>query len=205
MIAYRLASFATPLRTISDSRPGRFHRGDEPEPTQYLSLHPLGPLAELMRVNDLRSDAQLATVRIRTWALDLEVADLEEITFDNAAGHGIEAAELVGEDRSACQALAAELRSRRLPGLIVPSAALPGTRNVVLFGARVAAPYLTKPVSSLDIPASITAEDGRPPTSLSEIVRFRRDSHAAIDAWRRGEQFAFAEPDWALGERLDVG
>jgi hypothetical protein len=83
-------------------------------------------------------------------------------------------------------------------GLIVPSAALPGTRNVVLFGARVAAPYLAAPVSSLDLPASVTAQDARPLVSLIERVRFKRERHAALDAWAAGEAFGFVEPDWSL-------
>lgn len=198
MVAYRFASYATPLRTIADSRAARFHRGDEAEPTQYLSLHPLGPLAELMRRNDLRAPEQLAFVRVRTWALELNVDELEEITFDNAEDHGMRAAELVADDHLACQSFADTLRSEGIPGVLVPSAALPGTRNVVLFGPRVAAPYLTTPVSPLDVPASITAEDGRPPTSMIPVVRFVGDRHPALEAWLRNEEFEFAEPDWAL-------
>ena len=83
-------------------------------------------------------------------------------------------------------------------GAVVPSAALPGTRNVVLFGARVAAPYLTEPVSALDIPASITAEGGRPPLSLISLVRFAGHAHPALEAWRHGVTFHFDEPDWLI-------
>jgi hypothetical protein len=86
----------------------------------------------------------------------------------------------------------------QVEGLIVPSAALPGTRNVVLFGPRVAAPYLTQPVSTLDVPASITADGARPPTSLTSVVRFAGDRHAALSAWRNGIDFRFAEPDWVM-------
>jgi hypothetical protein len=198
VIAYRSASYSTPLRTIGDSRAARFHRGGEPEPTQYLSLHPLGPLAELMRNNDLRTPAQLAAVRVRTWALDARLDDLEEITFENADTYGITPAELVADDHEACQALGSELRARDIVGLIVPSAALPGTRNVVMFGPRVAAPYLTPVVSSVDIPASITAEDGRPPTTMIDVVRFVGDRHEALDGWSSGVEFEFVEPSWTL-------
>jgi RES domain-containing protein len=198
VIAYRFASYSTPLRTIADSRAARFHRGGEPEPTQYLSLHPLGPLAELMRNNDLRTPAQLAAVRVRTWALDANLDELEEITFENAERYGIAAADLVADDHDACQALGGESRSRGVLGLIVPSAALPGTRNVVLFGPRVAAPYLTSVVSSVDIPASITAEDGRPPTTMINVVRFVGDRHGALEGWSTGVEFEFVEPSWAL-------
>ncbi len=197
MISYRFAAYATPLRTIPASQPGRFNRGDEAEPTQYVCLHPLGPLAELMRNADLRSPPQVRAVQMRTWALEAPIEDLPEISFDTAEFFGISAEQLVGDDRSACQQLARRLRTQ-ISGAIVPSAALPGTRNAVIFGPRVAAPYLAKPVSALDIPASITADGGRPLLSLLSMVRFVGHPHAALEAWREGRQFEFSEPDWSI-------
>jgi len=197
VICYRFAAYATPLRTVPASQPARFNLGDEDEPTQYLSLHPLGPLAELMRNADLRTPEQVRAVRVRTWAVDVPLDELPQISFDNADGFEITAEELVRDDRSACQQLAGRLRGQT-PGVIVPSAALPGTQNVVLFGPRVAAPYLTEPVSTLDIPASMTAADARPLVSLLDIVRFLGDRHPALEAWQRGTNFPFVEPDWSL-------
>jgi hypothetical protein len=199
VIVYRQADFATPLRTVPSRRPGRFHRGTEEEPTQYACVHPLGPWAELLRGHDLRTEAQAAAVRARTWALRLEVDDLPEITFDNASDHGIAPRELVANDPRPCWALADRLRAAGAAGAIVPSAALPGTRNIVLFGPRVAAPYLVGPVDLVDVPASVTAEDGRPPGSLLALVRFVGEQHAALRAWRRGREFVFDEPGWELG------
>jgi hypothetical protein len=135
---------------------------------------------------------------VRTWALEAAIDDLEELTFDTAAKWEVSAAELVADDHSTCQALADELRVRGASGLIVPSAALPGTRNAVLFGPRVAAPYLTTPISTLDLPSSITAEDGRPPTSMLDVVRFVGEPHAALEAWSGGDAFEFVEPSWAI-------
>jgi len=185
---------ATPLRTVPAGQAARYNRGDEDEPTQYLSLHPLGPLAELIRHADLRNEEQVRTVQTRTWALDVPLEDLPEIRFDNADQFGITAEELVADDRSACQQLAAQWRGR-VPGLVVPSAALPATRNVVLFGPGVAAPYLTEAGSPLDIPASITAEHGRPLVSLLDIVRFVDGPHPALGAWQQGTDFSFVEPE----------
>jgi hypothetical protein len=197
MVCYRFAAYSTPLRTVAAWQSARFSRADEAEPTQYLSLHPLGPLAELMRNADLRRGEQVAAVSTRTWALEVSFDGLPEITFQSAREFGISAEELVADDHGACQSLAARIRTL-FPGVVVPSAALPGTRNVVLFGPRVAAPYLTRPVAAIDVPASITADHGRPPMSLRSLVRFRGDSHAALAAWRAGSTFAFAEPDWSL-------
>jgi hypothetical protein len=197
MICYRHASFATPLRTLPASQEGRYNALGDRAPTQYLSEHPLGPLAELLRHADLRMPAQVRELRTRTWALEVPLDELPEISFANAAGFGVDAADLVADDHGACRRLAARLRERE-PGAIVPSASLPGTRNIVLFGARVAAPYLTAPVSELDVPAAITAEDARPVTSLLERVCFAGAPHAGLDAWRRGSAFRFDEPDWSL-------
>lgn len=197
MICFRSADYGTPLRVVPASQPARYNRARDTEPTQYLALHPLGPLAELMRNHDLRTEAQIRATRTRTWALQAaEVDDLPEITFDTARDYGIGPADLVADDRTACQDLASRLRGE-LRGVVVPSASLPGTRNAVLFGPRVASPYLTAPVSALDLPAGITAESGRAVTGLLEIVRFTGQAHAELDAWLSGADFRFAEPDWA--------
>ena len=197
MICYRHSSYATPLRTVPASQEGRFNAADDDGPTQYLCEHPLGPLAELMRHADLRSSEQVRSVRTRTWALEVPTDELAEITFENAGRFDVSAADLVADDQTACRRLARRLRGR-LPGVIAPSACLPGTRSIVLFGPRVAAPYLTEPLSGLDIPASITAQDGRPLAALLARVRFVGDPHAALLAWQDGSGFGFEEPDWSL-------
>jgi hypothetical protein len=197
VICYRFSSYATPLRTLPASNSGRFNGVNDPQPTQYACLHPLGPLAELMRAADLRTPDQVNAIQVRTWALNLPIDDLTEITFDNATTHGIAPDDLVADDHTACHQLAQRKRSQT-PGLIVPSAALPGTRNVVLFGPRVAAPYLTPPATNLDIPASITADRGKPLLSLINAVRFKGYQHAELEASNRGDSFQFVEPDWSL-------
>lgn len=197
-VAYRLASYATPLRALPSRVPARFHRGDEVTPTQYLCLHPLGPFAELMRGHDLRNAGQVAQVRARTWALVVELDGLLRIGFDVAEEHGIRPGGLVGDNHRPCQALADRLRLAGVPGIVTPSAALPGTENVVLFGPRVGSPYLLPPLGAVDVPASVTAETGRPLVGLLERVRYRRRPHPALQAWRRGRAFELDEPDWSL-------
>ncbi len=198
MILYRHATFGTPLRTEPARQPGRFHDEGQAEPTQYLCLHPLGPLAELMRGHSLRLPEQIRQVRARTWALRLTHDDLPEITFDSAGDHGLKARDLVADDPARCRRLATALRRTGTPGIVVPSAALPGTRNVVLFGPRVGSPYLLEPLGEVDVPASITAHAGRPVASLIDRVRYRGDVHAGLRAWQRGDAYAFDEPDWSV-------
>jgi hypothetical protein len=197
VIAYRHADYGTPLRVVPAIQGARYHRGTEAEPTQYLCEHPLGPFAELMRNHDLRTDAQVLSLRVRTWALKVDIEDLPQITFENAGDFGIGAADLVADNPEPCRALAERLRPD-VAGVVVPSGALPGTRNVVLFGPRVAEPYLVEPISPIDVPAGITAHGARPVRTLIGIVRYHRDRHRALEAWRRGDSFFFEEPDWEL-------
>jgi RES domain len=196
-VAYRLASWRRPLRTEPSRVAGRFHRATEDVATQYLCLHPLGPWAEFLRAADLRTAEQLAHVRHRTWALRLDLSGLAQIGFEEAREFGLRPGDLVSDDHRACQRLAGRLRGGGVPGAIVPSAALPGTDGVVLFGARAAAPYLVDPVGDVDVPASLTADGGQPPVGLLAHVRRRGAPHAALEAWRRGERYRFAEPSWA--------
>jgi hypothetical protein len=195
--AFRLATWRRPLRTEPSRVAGRFHAATDAEPTQYLCLHPLGPWAELLRASGLRTGEQLALVRHRTWVLRVDLAGLPRIGFAEAAEHGLRPGDLVSDDLRACHRLADRLRGNGVEGAIVPSAALPGTDNVVLFGERAAAPYLVEPVSGIDVPASLTADGGRPPLGLLERVRRRGAPHEGLEAWRAGEPFRFAEPSWA--------
>ena len=103
----------------------------------------------------------------------------------------------MSDDLRACHRLADRLRAQGAAGAIVPSAALPGTENVVLFGERAAAPYLVEALSPVDVPASLTADGGRPPLGVLDRVRRRGAPHAALEAWRAGERFRFVEPSWA--------
>ena len=195
VVAYRLSSWESPLRTEPSRLDGRYHRASELEPTQYLCLHPLGPWAELMRGRELRTREQVLAVRQRTWAAVVDVEGFERVGFEDAPRHGLKSGDLVSTDYRACQRLADRMRGLGVPGMVVPSAALPGTENLVVLGARVAATYsLEPPVSVLDTPASLTAEDGRPLLSLLERVVHRGERHPQI--WKDPD-FAFSEPSWA--------
>jgi hypothetical protein len=48
------------------------------------------------------------------------------------------------------------------------------------------------------VTASITAHAARPILSLLDVVRFKGEQHAELEAFDRGEEFEFEEPDWEL-------
>ena len=195
-IAYRAANCGTPLRVEPSRTPGRFHRAGG-FPTQYACLHPLGPLAEVIRRQNLDAD-EAAELRMRIWALRIELDGLAEVDFSSAGQFGILPEALVSDDCCACRQLADRERSRGARGLIVPSAALPGTRNVVIFGERVAAGYLDTPIAVLDVPTSIVSDQGQPPRSLHPLVRRVGQTHAGLAAWESAAAFSFGEPDWSF-------
>lgn len=148
-----------------------------------------------MRGHGLATSLEVNELRQRIWAARLALASITDITFDNAPDFGLEPHHLVADDYGACQ----EFGERCLRGdgpkvITVPSAALPGTRNLVIFDARVMIPYLMEPVGEVDSPASIAAEEALPPEALSPQVRHFSEEHKGLKAWERNEVFVFSEP-----------
>jgi RES domain len=165
---------------------------------QYLSLHPLTPWAELLRNEDRRTRERAVLMRYPLWAVrvQLEVQPLE-LTFDNAGEFGLSPEDLVADDHGACRAAAQSFR-RHGPGtFLAPSAALPGTTNLIVLEPRVIAPWNQVPLDDLDLPGSLASQDGRCPEGLWDLVHYRATgtTHPAFDAWLNGEDFAFEEPE----------
>jgi len=183
VICFRAANYRTPLRTlVPDTVGARYHRGTEPEPTQYLALHPLGPAAEVLRNRDLRRPEQARALQLRIWALEVPEEGLVDVPFSP---------ELVTDDLEPCRRLADRLRRDGATGAVVPSAALPGTRNVVLFGARIAAGWQAAAAGPRDIRTSIAAANAEALVALLSVVRFRGRRPPTAEP-------TFVEPSWAL-------
>lgn len=152
----------------------------------------------MIRGQDL-SESDARELRMRTWALRVDLEPFVEIGFSEANSFGIDPVDLVSDAYEPCRQLADRQRGSGVRGIIVPSAALPGTRNVVMFGERVAAGYLDEPIDNLlDVPASMTADPSQPPASLYPLVRRKGQSHLGLMAWQSSTQFAFNEPDWSF-------
>lgn len=186
-MAFRGISGVQPLWRRPNSFAGRFNTAER-RATQYLCLHPAGPMAELVRHQPLAA-TDLGAVTRNVFALRVRIA-LLTVTFANAAGLGIEPADLVGDDHGPCQAWVEGLLLDRpqLAGIRVPSAALPGTDNLVLFGPATAIGYDSVPRRPHYLPCAAVAMAGRPPAALLEAVhQVRADRpHPALAAWQRG-------------------
>ncbi len=196
--AYRAANYGSPLRVEPSRRSGRFHRAGDSSPTQYACLHPLGPLAEVIRAQGLSTPDELHELGVRTWALRVDLEGLIDVRYEQAEQLGINPGALVSDDHVACQDFADRQRATGVRGLIVPSAALPGTRNVVLFGEHVHVGYLEEPIEAFEIPASMTGDPAHSPASLLPCVRLVGQPHPEFAQWARGQLHAFDEPDWSF-------
>lgn len=188
---FRFANYGTPLRALPGQRAGRFNAADDP-PTQYLADHPLTPWAEFLRWSPTTPSTAVA---VRLWTLRVDLNDLVHVDFDSASSFGISPERLVADDDySDCRDLAAHMRRDGARGLVVPNAALPGTRSVVLFGGYVLTRYGNPSPAVEQIAGAMTADHARPPREIHALLRRRGSAHAALDAWKAGVPHELREP-----------
>jgi RES domain-containing protein len=189
-VAFRISAWDTPLRVNPNRSGARFNEPGSPA-TQYLSLHPLGPWAQYIRFNELRDERRLAGCRLRLWAIRVDLSSALEITFSSAERHGLRPGDLVGESWGGCRRFAEALRGDAAAPktIVVPSAALPGTREIVIFGERVAIPFDRQPLGHTDLPATIVAEGAAPPPGLTAYVCQRGEQHPGLAAWEEGRLY----------------
>jgi hypothetical protein len=140
----------------------------------------------VLRYPGVRDPEEARELFLRPWAADLDLPDgTIEVGFGSANGHGIDPADLVDEDHRRCQEWAAGLD---VPAMLVPSAALPGTTNVVLFGARIRTRYGEAPLDpTIDVPCDPVGHLANVVEDLLRSVRWRGTPHAGYEAWRAGD------------------
>jgi len=185
------------FRQVSPRFPPLYHAAGEPVPSQesgrwhreregyaqYLSLSPLGAWAELIRYYSIR-DVDLAREQRRNLWLVLvreeRVADLA--TFKKWDACGLDPRVAVA-DHGPCQDLAGELVDAEYRGILTPSAALPDTVNLTLFGERYEQ-VLTgnldvwpNPDPSVFLPCERAAAESGPPVELITKTCFRGGPH----------------------------
>lgn len=181
-VAFRYSDYDTPLWARPNTEDGRWHLA-RTDPTQYLCLSPDGCWADLMRHEDLRTEIDVALVRMPLWVLKLSeerIADYS--TFDKAETAGFPPDALVDEDWQRCQAEASRLKDLGYRGVLAPAAALPGEIALTLFGGRRAVGWNEEPSLVSAIPAKIVTV-GAPPTGVVERVRFRGVEHSGYAAY----------------------
>lgn len=184
-LAFRVANWDTPLWANPNRRPSRY--GLAGAIVQYWSLHPMTCWAEYLRFHDIRDPDEAAELRLRPWVAEIDLSsDCLHLTFDNSAEQGLEPEALVDDDWTECQAWAGSRAG--LSVLITPSAALPGTENLVMFGSKVRSRWGITPVDpSVYVPCEPVANYGEVVPDLVPCVRWRGTDHAGYEAWLHGE------------------
>lgn len=191
VVCYRASTFTFPLwGAISNNALARFNRPGFY--AQYLSLHPLGPLSEMLRTFERLQSSSVAPYRAtesdvgrqrhRLWALRLDAGDVFELDYRNCSLVGLQPDDLVDDDQTACQ-LAGERFGRHplLPTMwSYPSAALPGTRNLVIFGPRFLQPYDSAAVGR-GIPGSAIGDDAHAVKETLALMRHFGDKHPGLE------------------------
>lgn len=181
-VAFRYSNYDTPFWVRPNSDEGRWHQvGDGP--TQYLSVTVEGAWAELMRTEGLRSEAEVALVRMPMWVADLDLHRIADYrTFEKAGKADFPPDALIDEDYSRCQREGGRLRGAGYQGVLAPSAALPGSINLTLFGPRIASRWGMPPALASSIPATKIAV-GSPPEGIVTRVRHRGEPDPLCEAY----------------------
>lgn len=190
---YRAAFWDTPWWVNPNRTAGRYSRAMT-GPVQYWATHPLTTVAERLRWLGPDVIYDVETLLHRLWAARVPLEGIERITFSNATSFGVRPEELVGEDYGPTQDLADRLREKGAAGFIAPSAALPGTESIVLFGTRLLHPYLVEPIDPEQVSTAHAAE-GAIPAEAVPLVRWRGDAHVGLAHWQStGAEFVFRDP-----------
>jgi RES domain-containing protein len=179
---YRATSYDVPLWVNPNRLDGRWNLAND-GCTQYMCLDAEAPFAEKLRAENLRTEAESKTYSMTLWQLRIdEGAIVDYGTFEKAEDAGFAAEALVEDDHERCQAEAQRLKSLGARGLLSPSAALPTSTNLTLFGPRspIAWDTAVKLASSIPTQRLLT---GNAPDGLVASVRYYGDVHSALAAF----------------------
>jgi RES domain-containing protein len=178
-VAFRYSNYDTPFWVRPNTHPGRWHFiGDGP--TQYLSATADGAWADLIRSEDLRSESDVAMIRMPLWQARVDQSYVVDYsTFERAEQSGFAPEALIDDDHERCRAEGKRLRDLGYAGVLAPSPALPGATNLTLFGPRVSISWDSEPTLASAIPAAVVTR-GAPPPGLVARVRFRGQVHAGL-------------------------
>ena len=192
---FRHAAYDTPWWASPSSREGRFHRAGQ-DTVQYLSLHPAGPAAEMLRHN-VGPGGDPDEVVLNLWTAVIDIDTVTTVDFQDCQTYGLMVDELVGDVYRPTQALAAAIRRGGADAMVVPSAALPGTHNLILFGVRVLHPYLWEPISAEEVRAGHLTDAALSASEIAGRVRWRGASHTAAEQWKKTGCYEFFDDPMA--------
>jgi hypothetical protein len=132
---------------------------------------------------------------LNPWTAVVDIDDATRVDFEDCATYGLTPDELVGDDFTPTQALADVVRASGATAMTVPSAALPSTYNLILFGVRVLHPFLFEPITPEEIPTGHLTDGARAPAEVKDHVRWFGTPHKAAEQWKTtGSYDRFDDP-----------
>jgi RES domain-containing protein len=180
---YRYSSYDVPFWARPNTTDERWHRAGET--TQYLSATADGAWAELIRNENLRSEADLSLVQMPLWQMQIDQARVADYCdFETAERAGFDPESLISDDHNACRNEGRRLRQTGFAGVIYPSAALPGEKSLALFGPRILLPWGAPRRLASGIPGN-KLTIGSPPVGLLPRVRHVGAQHAGFSEYQR--------------------
>lgn len=190
---YRATTYDVPLWVLPNRRAGRWNRAGK-ESTQYACLDSEAPFAEMLRGEDLRTEDEARMFTTILWQLRIdEGAIVDYSTFEKAEAAGFPPSALVDDDHERCRVEADRLRQRGVGGLLSPSAALPNTVNLTLFGPRVPVGWETTVTLASMVPVQRLSQGTAPP-GLVHRTRYYGTTHSGLQTYEAAQQPLFQLP-----------
>ena len=91
----------------------------------------------------------------------------------------------VAENCQATHALGDAVRASGATAMVVPSAALPGTHNLIVFGVRLLHPFLWEPLMPEETPTGHLTDGARAAAEVARhILRWFGTPHPAAEQWK---------------------
>jgi hypothetical protein len=178
-VVYRATSYDVPVRVSENRRAGRWNFARSGT-VQYACLDVEAPFAEMLRHEDLRTEEDAAGFRTTLWQLRVnEGVVVDYSTFEKAERAGFPPEALVDDNLEPCQKEAHRLAGLGARGVLSPSAALPGSVNLALFGQRVPIQWEAEVQISSAIPVQRLVT-GHPPEGLVSRVRHYGEAHPGL-------------------------
>ncbi len=136
----------------------------------------------MVRSEDLRDIAEARELRVSIWELSVDEGAIVDFSSPDLVerqqfGWGA----LVADDWGECQSEGLEIVAAGGRGVLAPSAALPGSRCLTLFGPRTEIAWQAEPRLAIQIPARHIFR-GEPGAGVVRDARFFGDPHPEAES-----------------------
>lgn len=176
-VVFRATTYDTPLWVSPNSRQGRWSHPQNGTIAQYCALDVAGAVAEMVRSENLRDIDEARELRVSIWELSVDEGAIVDFSRpDLVDQQGFDWGELLSDDWGGCQTEGLGITSAGGRGVLAPSASLPGSRCLTLFGPRTEIAWKAEPRLAIQIPARHIFR-GEPGKGVVRDTRFFGDSH----------------------------